>query len=406
MKTLVTCLLLAVLVALGISGTNAEPTVTSDMKAVVDANNALAVDLFGKLRDNEGNVFFSPFSISAALAMTYAGASGNTSDQMAQTLHFSISGDKLHTAFADLATYLQDLQDKGKVELCVANSLWPQKRYPFSKDYIDLLRRDYDAAVTPVDFINAAKAACLQINKWVEEKTQGKIKEMVPSIYLDTSTRLVLINAIYFKGKWAHQFKKESTKNVQFRMLSGTSDAVPMMTQDGVFGYAEYDNMQLLEMPYAGNELSMLILLPTKPDGIAELQESLTPENLAKWTGKHDVAKVSVTMPRFKITCEFDLKNRLAALGMTDAFDPAKADFSGMDGQKHSLFISAALHKAYVDVNEEGTEAAAATAVVMERKSIPPSPVPFRADHPFLFLIRDNSSGSILFIGRLMDPAK
>ena len=326
-------------------------------------------------------------------------------------VHFSIKGDELHNAFADLAMNLQDLQDKGKAQLCIANSLWSHKEYPISKDYIDLLRRDYDATVTPVDFINETKGAGVQINKWVEEKTRGKITEMVPSTYFDHSTRLVLVDAIYFKGMWAHQFKKESTTNGQFRMINGASVAavvVPMMTQESEFGYAEYDNMQLLEMPYAGNELSMLVLLPKKPDGIAELEKSLTPENLAKWTGKHDAAEVSVTMPKFKTTCEFQLNDKLSALGMTDAFDPAKADFSGMDGQKHSLFISAVLHKAFVEVNEEGTEAAAATGVVVVTNSISilAAPVPFRADHPFLFLIRDNFSGSVLFIGKMMDPSK
>ena len=232
MKTFMTCLLLAVLVAPGMSSTNAEPTVTADMKAVVDANNAFAVDLFGKVRDSSGNVFFSPFSMSAALAMTYAGADGTTSEQMAQTLHLSIKGDKLHNAFADLAMYLQDMQDKGKVQLCMANSLWPHKEFPVSNDYTDLLRRDYDATIMPVDYINETKGAGVQMNKWVEEKTKGKIVDMVPPGYFDRSTRLVLIDAIYFKGKWAHEFKKERTSSAQFRMISGASVAavvVPMM---------------------------------------------------------------------------------------------------------------------------------------------------------------------------------
>jgi serpin B len=240
----------------------------------------------------------------------------------------------------------------------------------------------------------------------VESKTQQKIKELIPQGVLTVLTRLVLANAIYFKGDWAVQFDGKATAKAPFHVAPGETVEAPLMSQKNQFGYAELGELQVLALNYKGKALSMVVLLPKKPDGLAALETSLTPANLEKWTRNLPAREVQVFLPKFKMTSQFRLNEKLRALGMTDAFDESKADFSGLDGRKQYLFITAVLHKAFVEVNEEGTEAAAATAVVIGLRSAPARPLVFRADHPFLFLIRDNRTGSILFLGRVVDPAK
>ncbi|MCK4339529.1 MAG: serpin family protein, partial [Candidatus Cloacimonetes bacterium] len=255
-----------------------------------------------------------------------------------------------------------------------------------------------------VDFIVACEDARNQINEWVEQKTKDKIKELIKPGILDPLTRLVLVNAIYFKGKWEKEFEKKLTKDTPFWLTPEDSIHCPMMQQKGSFNYCENDSLQILELPYLGDDLSMIVLLPREVDGLKKLENCLTIDNLNKWMNV-SYQEIKVYLPKFKITSGFSLGKTLYDMGMTDAFIPYKADFSGMNGSKE-LFISKVIHKAFVDVNEEGTEAAAATAVVMLKAVAPKQPIVFRADHPFVFLIRDNHSGSVLFLGRMVDPTK
>ena len=392
--------------------------VTKD--SVIKGNNEFALDLYGQLREQKGNLFFSPYSISTALAMTYAGARGNTATEMDATLHFggAPTNPVLHKTFGALVADLNAAGKRGKVKLAVANALWPHRDYTFLPAFADLVTKDYDAGLTPLDFKTKTEAARLMINRWVEQKTRDKIKELLKPGFLTPMTRLVLTNAIYFKGDWYSPFDKKRTKDAPFYLARpkgyrGIVERVqvPLMYRKGGFGYADLKTSQLLQMPYKGNELSMVVLLPKEKttQAMAALEKSLTAANVTKWAGAARWQNVRVYLPRFKVTSEFSLAGTLTAMGMKDAFVGGKADFSGMDGTS-KLFISAVVHKAFVDVNESGTEAAAATAVGISVTSAAPGPAPppiiFRADHPFLFLIRDNTTGSVLFIGRVMNPKK
>jgi len=373
---------------------------------LADSNNVFALDLYGQLRTEDGNLFLSPYSISTALAMTYGGARGETAAQMAKALHFDLPQDKLHPAFAAMEADIAAIQKKGKIKLAVANSLWPQKKFPFLPDYLGLCKEHYGATITPLDYANAPEPARKTINAWVEDKTNNKITDLIAPGVLDAMTRLVLVNAIYFKGDWANPFKADATQKQPFHVTAAKTVEAPLMHQKKEFGYAQTADLQVLELPYTGDDLSMIVLLPRKTDGLAAIEAKLTTKNLAAWLGGLHQEEVEVFLPKFKITSQFSLAEKLAALGMTLAFTE-KADFSGMDGQR-DLYISAVLHKAFVEVNEEGTEAAAATAVVMTKTAImePSAPPVFRADHPFLFLIRNKHTGSILFLGRVTDPTK
>ena len=387
-------------------------------QTIAEGNNRFAFGLYEKLQDQKGNLFFSPYSISTALAMACAGAGGETAGQMGQVLGFAgapkatgCSGadaaphkKEIHEAFGQIIKDLNARGAKGAYELVVANALWGQKGHEFLEDFLELVKTNYDGKLQELDFAADSEGARKTINAWVEQKTRDKIKELIKQGSLGPMTRLVLTNAIYFKGNGARQFKPEMTIQEPFTLLSGKKVDVPMMRQDDErFGYAENEVCRILEMPYVDDELSMVVLLPKRVDGVKVLAEELTSENVAKWLGKLRKREVKVFFPKFKMTSEFGLSDVLSSMGMADAFSPNKADFSGMTGNR-DLFISAVLHKAYVDVNEEGTEAAAATGVVMKLTSVGPAVPVFRADHPFIFLIRDKVSGSILFIGRVMDP--
>lgn len=392
-----------------------------DEKIIVEGNNQFALELFAKLRERQGNLFFSPFSISTALAMTSAGARGNTEAQMAWVLHFPLpsqvtsANSKKDTApewnrqrfasgFGKIIKDLNTRGQKGNYELIVANALWGQKDYDFLKEFIELIKNNYDGQLHEVDFVTATETARQTINTWVEEKTKNKIKDLITHGVLNRLTRLVLTNAIYFKGKWASQFEKSKTKNASFTLLNSQKIDVAMMNQTEQFPYLETENIQVLELPYVNNDLSMVIFLPKKTDGLPEFEKTLTTDNLSQWLAGLHKCKVIVYLPKFKITSQFSMADVLKSMGMSDAFTPNVAEFSGMNGKK-DLFISAVVHKAYVEVDEEGTEAAAATGVVVGITSAGPSKTPvFRADHPFLFLIRDNHTGSILFIGRVINP--
>jgi serpin B len=396
--------LICVAAAASFPGKPVETGSPADTATVVAGNTRFALDLYNRLRTAEGNLFLSPYSISAALAMTCAGARGTTEKQMAETLHFMPDGQMLHPAFSSLQSQLKQEQEKGQVELSIANALWVEKGFSLLKNFTDLTGRYYEASVNRVGFKNETERARLQINAWVEDKTKNKIQELIKPGVLDSLTRLVLTNAIYFKGNWARRFKKDRTREEQFWMEPGTAVMVPMMNGQDDFGYLEDEMLQALELPYAGDSLSMIVLLPRSIDGLGALEDTLAADTLTARLDAIRKREVRVSLPKFTMTSQFELAQTLGSMGMPEAFSGA-ADFSGMTGGR-DLFISAVVHKAFVDVNEEGTEAAAATGVAMRLTAAPVSPPVFRADHPFIFLIRHNPSGSILFLGRLTRPAE
>ena len=367
-------------------------------KIIVEGNNKFALELFAKLQSTKGNLFFSPYSISTALAMAHAGACNETESQMAGVLHYPVSVNRrtdstskssldrqqFASSFGNIIKDLNDRGRKGGYTLTVANALWGQKDYGFLQKFLELIKTSYDGRLNEVDFITAAETARKTINAWVEKKTNDKIKNLIGEGILDSMTRLVLTNAIYFKGNWARQFKENRTQDAPFTLADGHKIDVATMNQKAEFGYMETDTFQVLELTYVDDELSMVILLPKKLDALDEFEKTLTPENLTQWLAKIHKREVVVFVPKFKMTSQFSLASVLKSMGMKDAFS-SNADFSGING-KRDLFISAVIHKAYVEVNEEGTEAAAATGVVMKLTSVGPAPIPvFRADHPFLF---------------------
>ncbi len=376
----------------------------ADETALVQDNSAFALDLYHKLLTSDNNIFFSPYIISTAFGMTYAGARGETEKQMAKAMHFSLSNDKLHPAFSSLQDKLNKVQKKGRVQLHVANSLWPHNKYPFKKKFLSLVKENYKTEITAVDYKRHTEEARKTINTWVEEKTSNKIKEPIPPGVLNQFTRLVLSNAIYFKGNWKSQFDKKDTRDTSFNLSPDKTVKTPMMYQSERFGYWADKDLQVLEMPYVGRHLSMLVLLPTRVDGLSQLDKGLNVENLRKWTIRLRWQKVDTYLPKFKLECDFRLDRALQAMGMVEAFMD-NANFSGMDGTDW-LYIAAVLHKALLDVNEEGTEAAAVNIIIGTEKIGGPPPPQFCADHPFVFLIRENQTGSILFIGRITDPTK
>jgi serpin B len=383
-----------------------QPTAPAeDVAKVAEGCNRFAFDLYARLKGAEGNLFLSPYSISTALAMTSAGARGETAEQMAQVLFLPASGAAVHAAYGALQNDLNTAGAGGAFELAVANRLWGQKGYEFLSDFLALVEKNYGAGLEQVDFAADTEGSRKTINAWVERQTRDKIKDLIKPGVLDAMTRLVLTNAIYFKGKWANEFDKKLTRDEDFFLTPEKKVTAPLMHQTKHFSYFDGGDFQVLGLPYQGDRLAMVVLLPKAKDGLAALEASLSAEKLAEWIGKMRRREVQVALPRFKTTAEFGLKDTLVVMGMADAFDPAKADLSGMNG-KRDLFISAVVHKAFVDVNEEGTEAAAATAVVTRAGNGGGPPPVFRADHPFLFLIRDTRSGAILFLGRILDPTK
>ena len=389
------------------------PGTPRDTRAVAEANNRFAFSLYSRLaqdKDYSGsNLFFSPFSLSSALALTYEGARGRTADEIRNVFFFPGNDTALRGGFSGMNAAVNSPDPH--YSLRTANALWAEKTYPFLDDYVTTASQYYGAKTTNLDFISHPEDSRVTINSWVENRTEDRIKDLIPAGVIDPATRLVITNAIYFKGSWVKQFDRNRTMDMDFRTGTGTTVKVPMMqrTDEGaVFLYAENDNLQMLAMPYehsTGRRLSMVVLLP-KSDNLTGTEAALDAGSLAALQQSAETRRVMVYFPKFTLNTRYSLPAVLAAMGMPTAFTPS-ADFSGMDGTK-DLLISDVIHQAYVDVNEEGTEAAAATAVVMKMAAAPanPEPVPvFRADHPFIFIIRDDETGAILFMGRVVNPA-
>jgi serpin B len=378
---------------------------------LVRGNNEFALGLYGRIAPGAGNRFISPFSVSCALAMTYGGARGDTATQIAKAMHFKLPPAELHPAFhrliADLHQRIESLNDPEAaraVELLTANALWTQSGEPILPEFQKLIESNYEGGLFPVDFRQSAGAAREYINHWVEEHTRGKIKDLIKPQHIDSRTVVILTNAIYFKALWASPFAAQHTRPDDFQATAGEKVRVDMMHLSERFRYAEDASAQVLELPYRGGNLSMVVVLPKTPDGLGRLESSLSLATLDGWLSALAQRRVDVSLPRFKLTAESELKDALSSLGMPAAFVGGQADFSGMTGSR-DFAISAVVHKAFVEVEEKGTEAAAATGVAMLRASIAqPPPTIFRADHPFLFLIRDIRSGTILFLGRLVRP--
>ncbi len=386
-------------------GKGDEPVATVELSHVVKGNTRFALDVYSRLRTAPGNLFFSPFSLSTALTMTSAGAAGETARQMKSTLRLPSDHASGYAALIDRVNGAGEPQPSPDT-LASANALWLQPGEPFLPAFLETVQAQYAASLRPLDFAADPEAARRTINAWVEKQTLDKIRDLIASGVLSRDTSLVLTNAIYFKGAWQTPFQDAQTQKDQpFHAADGHDLKVALMAQTGSFRYHDGESFQALELPYKQNARAMIVLLPRTPAGLAELEASLDEANLTKWLGAMAAKRVRVELPRFKLTQSFEVSETLSALGMTDAFQPSKADFSGMTGHRDH-FLSAVIHKAFVDVNEAGTEAAAATAVVMTRSSVivAPDPIAFRADHPFVVLIRDQKTGSILFLGRLTDP--
>ncbi len=379
-----------------------QPT-TPDVATLVQGNSEFAASLYQRLAEKDGNLFFSPYSISNALAMTHAGARGNTAREMKATLHFNLDDERLHPAFANLIAQLHGEGKPRPFQLTVANRLWGQKEYGFMPAFLKIGQDHYHAGLEEVDFVRATEDARNLINAWVEKQTQDKIKNLIPKGVLDEQTRLVLTNAIYFKAQWLYPFNPKNTQPGAFHLASGKSIETPMMHAKERLQFAQFDSFAIVEVPYVKRDQSMIVLLPQAKHGLAEVEKKLSAVNLAMWTKRLSEHQVDLALPKFKVTSEIKLKDVLKQMGMIDAFTFGKADFTGM-ATREQLYITAILHKAFVDVNEAGTEAAASTAVVIGTRSAPPKAT-FHADHPFLFLIRDRQTGSILFMGRVANPA-
>jgi serpin B len=375
-----------------------------DLPVLVRGNSAFALDLYQALREQPGNLFYSPYSISLALAMTYAGARGDTAAQMADVLHFELTQEQLHPAFNKLdETLNREVEGvEQPFQLNIANSIWGQRDFEFEADFLDVLAENYGAGLRLVDFAQAAEAARQQINSWVEEQTQDKIKDLIPEGALDSMTRLVLANAIYFKAAWQSQFDAANTQDAPFTLLDGSQVNAPTMRQTGSMNYAAGDGWQAVELAYEGGRQSMVILLPATGEFEA-FEAGLDAARVAEILGSMQFTSVELSLPRFSFESEIRLNELLAAMGMPQAFVPDQADFTGMRALR-DLYISAVLHKAFVDVNEEGTEAAAATAVIVSVTSLPVDIQQMQIDRPFIFLIRDIETGSILFAGRVLNP--
>ncbi len=387
----------------------------AELGELADGNSAFAFDLYRTLAEEEGNLFYSPYSISVALAMTYAGARGETERQFVDTLHFPLPQDRLHPAINALDTQLVPRggvstgEDESEFRLNVVNAVWGQHDYKFLDPFLDVLATHYGAGVRPADFVGSPEESRIRINDWVAEQTEDRIQDLIPEDAITPAVRMVLTNAIYFNARWAYWFDERFTNMSPFRLLDGSEVEVPMMKVGRAerFGYADGDGYQVVELPYVGQDVSMTILLPDEGT-FREFEEWMDLDKIDGILGEIEREYVDLTMPKFEFESKFSLADTLKAMGMPDAFDRNTADFSGMDGRSCPgvcLLIADVFHKAFVSVDEEGTEAAAATGVVMILESARPEPTKVTVDRPFIFLIRDRATESILFVGRVENPA-
>jgi serpin B len=386
-----------------------------DVGALVEGNNRFAFDMYHKLRAsdaaaaNHGNLIFSPYSISTAVGMVYAGARGQTAQEIADVFHFGLPQERLHPAYGSLIGELNGTHRTG-YQLSVANRLWGQNGFPMQQPFLDTTRDHYRAELGRLDFVGDTENSRQSINRWVEDQTNERIKDLIPQGGLTPDTRLVLTNAIYFQADWRRSFRPEFTTERAFFASAAEQVHAPTMFQNGLFRYAETGDFQMLDLPYKDDQLSMLVLLPKAEghtagiDALTALEARLTPEVLESSIENLRVADVNVWLPKFKIETGVKLKDTLADMGMPMAFASA-ADFSGI--AHDPLAISQVRHKAFIELDEAGTEAAAATSIEMVATSAfysPDPPITFNADHPFHFLIRDNVTGSTLFMGRVARP--
>jgi len=387
------------------------PPAPGELGGLARSSNALAFDLYAKARVQSGNLALSPISISTALTMTWAGARGDTAAQMKKVLHAEGEpGQAMDVAGKLLASFGGE---GSKVTLRVANRLFGEKTYAFEQAYLDRTKAAFGAPLEGLDFKHAFEPSRTHINDWVAKQTQDRIKNLIPTGGLSGETRLVLTNAIYFLGDWMTPFKQESTRPAPFHATATATSDVPTMNQVANFRFAATDGVKLLEMPYEGGEVAMTFVLPDAVAGLDAVEKRLSPEVLDRWVRAMQPEKVLVALPKFEINpaSSLALGDLLKSLGMPLAFDPDKADFTAIANPPKPadrLYISQVFHKAFVKLDEKGTEAAAATAVVMARAgSAAPSkpPAELRADHPFLFVLRHVSSGAILFMGRVNDPS-
>lgn len=396
---------------------------TTAAMSAQQADARFAWNLFERIAGDEGNAFFSPYSVASALGLTLLGARGRTEEQMQEVL---FAGEADHERLGAVVRRLADEPvndptpdlgppggrpgDGDAFELNVANALWLQDGFALRAEYLAAAQEHYRAAPTTIDFRSDPAAARRRINDWVADRTRQRILDLLPAGAVKPQTRLALTNAVFFKSAWRKPFPEHATEALPFHLADGTTVPAPMMRQTDRFAYREIEGAQVLRLPYAGGQAAMVVILPDADAGLASLERSLTHETLTALIAGEDAAirRVAVTLPRFRIERSVDLAPPLAALGMPSAFAAGTADFSGLTGAR-DLFIDAAVHKAFVEVDEQGTEAAAATAVTMALTSMPgpqDEPIVFRADRPFLFGIVDEPSGTLLFLGRLADPRR
>ena len=385
-------------------------TDASDVELQVAGNTAFALDLYQEVRaTSDGNLFFSPHSIEVALAMTWAGARGDTESDMADAMHFELGQEKLHPVFNHLDLELSSRGEGAQgadgegFKLNVLNAIWGQVGYSFLDDFLDVLALNYGAGLRLMDFMADSAGATEEINLWVEEVTESRIEDLIPEGAITGDTRMVLVNAIYFNAAWAEAFEEELTTDGDFHTAAGDTVTVPMMHKEGEMAYAEGEGFQAVELPYDGDELSMWILVPDLGT-LESFEQGLNPDFLEQLEASRAHGEVVLSLPRWELDGEtVSLKEMLGNMGMGVAFG-SSADLSGMDGSQN-LFISDVLHQAFVKVNEAGTEAAAATAVIVNWQSMPEPGPTITVDRPFLYFIQDRATGQILFLGRVVDPS-
>ena len=393
----------------------APSTSATEVAGLVNGNSTFAFDLYQTLREQGGNLFYSPHSISLALSMTYAGAGGETASQMADILHFSLTRDRLHPAFntlvQELASRGEGTEDRGgeRFRLNIVNAVWGQEGHDFREPFLDVLAESYGAGVRSADFRATPEESRLAINDWVAENTEDRIRDLIPPDVINTLTRMVLTNAIYFNASWSYPFSESSTRERTFHLLDRAVVYVPMMKTAEELRYASGDGYQAVDLPYVGHELSMTVIVPDR-GRFTEFENSLDAALVDRIVAGLEFRYVTLDLPKFDFESQFRLGETLKSMGMPNAFNSAASDFSGMDGRSclagdpECLFIREVVHKAFVSVDEAGTEAAAATGVVMQIESAPPSPVSVTVDRPFIFLIRDQETEAILFVGRVEKP--